>query len=90
MSRYRVEWLEEALQELASIWIESRSLAITEASNRVEQRLGASQSPNKLGSPFGNDEGLRMLDEPPLRVIFSVNTSKQLVEIAAVIKSPTR
>jgi plasmid stabilization system protein ParE len=86
MTRYRVEWLEDALQELAELWMTHESSAITEASNRVDELLSSNLAPN-AGVPYGNSEGLRVLEIPPLRIIFSVNVSKRLVDIAAVSKS---
>ena len=67
----RVEWTEEALNELAAIWTAAESTdraAITAAANAVDAQL--QRDPLHAGESRVRDE--RILFEAPLGVTFSV------------------
>lgn len=70
MTRYTIVWLRDAIDELGEIWLTARDrIAITAASAEIDRELANdAQTKGKLLS-----EGLRTLDAPPLRAVFSVS-----------------
>jgi hypothetical protein len=80
---FRVEWLQEAVGELAELWIEADSpfrQAITEATHALDQSLQA--------DPFRTSESregdVRILFSNPLAVLFEVDTQQRIVWILHV------
>ncbi len=77
----RIVWHNEALQELASIWMKTDFRAcITSASRQID--LDLSDKPLKKGRPAG--DGLYSFRVPPLDVLFDFRPKDQVVEILAV------
>ncbi len=83
MTRYTVVWVQSVEDELVEIWLaaEDRN-AVTFATHSVDRELGT-QADSK-----GEDlaEGLRSLNVPPLRVIFTVSKDDRLVEVVRVAR----
>jgi hypothetical protein len=80
---YRVEWLQSALDELATIWTQADSVrrqAITAASHTLDQRL--------RNDPFNEGEsrpkGRRITFVPPLAVTFRLEFDGQTVSVLQV------
>ena len=61
MSHYRVEWRDEALEDLTAIYVLLRSRSIAHAVQRIDEQLG--NAPLTSGSYLS--EGLYRLLEPP-------------------------
>ena len=81
MTRRTVVWVSDAETELAEIWVESASRdRVTLASHAIDLALG--QEASSVGSPLA--EGLRALDEPPLRVLFEILDDDRLVRVLKV------
>lgn len=81
MSRYTVVWLRDAINELGEIWLAATDRnAVTSASEEIDRNL-ATDAATK-GKPLS--EGLRVVDAPPLRAVFSVSDPDQKVEVARV------
>lgn len=80
---FRVEWLQPAINELATIWNQADSAyrqAITEASYDVEQRLQT----NPHGEGESRTKGRRMTFVPPLAVTYRIEADGQTVTILHV------
>jgi hypothetical protein len=80
---FRVEWLREAVSELADIWIKADSplrQVITEATHTLDQELQA--------DPFRQSESregeVRILFARPLGVLFEVDPRQRIVSIMHV------
>jgi hypothetical protein len=80
---FRVEWVPDALNDLASVWIGADSAqrrAINVATNAIDERLRS--------DPFGSSESRanddRVLFEEPLGVLFVVNLTKRSVRVEHV------
>jgi hypothetical protein len=86
---FRVEWLREAVGELAELWIEANSplrQAITEATHALDQELQA--------DPFRRSESregeVRILFSNPLAVLFrSRSPAENSLDIARLDVSST-
>jgi hypothetical protein len=80
---YSIRWLEEALDELAAIWLEGDSAlraAITAATNQIDAAL--SEDPNSKGESRAN--GRRIDFIAPLGVQFRVDESRMEVTVVQV------
>jgi hypothetical protein len=80
---FRVEWLREAVGELAELWIEADSpfrRAITEATHALDQELQA--------DPFRASESregeVRISFSDPLAILFEVDPHQKIVWILHV------
>jgi hypothetical protein len=80
---FRVEWLREAVGELAELWIEADSpfrQAITEATHALDQELQA--------DPFRGSESregeVRISFSNPLAILFEVDLQQRIVWILHV------
>jgi hypothetical protein len=80
---FRVEWVQEAVDELAELWLEANSTSrqtITEATHALDQELQA--------DPFRQSESregdVRILFASPLAILFEVDPDQRLVWILHV------
>ena len=81
MNRYTVVWEPDADNDVAELWMAAPNPdAVTSAIHRVIAYL--SHEPEDCGEELR--EGLRVLNVPPLRVIYSVRPEDRLVEIDRV------
>ena len=81
MTRFTVTWSDAAIDELAAIWLAGGDRAdITAAARAIDRDL--SSDPQQKGAFVS--EGLRHLDEPPLRVVFVVRAPDCIVDVVAV------
>lgn len=81
MNRYTVVWVRSAEDDLAELWIAvSERSTVTAAALEIDRQL--SSDPASKGEPL--KEGLRALNVPPLRVIYSVSDDDVIVEVAVV------
>jgi len=80
---FRVEWLQSALDELATQWTMAASTerqAITAASHALEQRLA--EDPAQEGE--SRSKGRRITFVPPLAVTFRVEADARTVTVVQV------
>ena len=78
MTRYTVVWHQEALDELARLWIDAPDrTAVTLAASAIDRHLAA-DAPEK-GTPV--PDNLRQLTIPPLRVLFAVSELDRIARI---------
>lgn len=78
---FTVVWLDEAMDQLAQIWLDADDRAqIASSSNTIDALL--SINPAMQGEVVA--EGLRKLRVPPLSVLFSVREADRVVEVANV------
>lgn len=80
---YRVEWVEGAINDLATIWIRidsDKRKAITEATNVIDAELRS----DPFRESESRDENRRVLFAPPLGVFFSVDSPRRLVRVGKV------
>ena len=66
---FRVEWLQSALDDLASVWVQAESAlrrAITTAANSIDPQLR--NDPEQQGE--SREDGERVLFIPPLGISF--------------------
>ncbi len=81
MARSTVLWHADATNELAEIWIESLNRRVlTDATNAIDRELGS--SPASKGTELS--EGLRVLVEPPIQVLFVVHEDDRTVEVLRI------
>jgi len=81
MTRYTVVWRDEALNELADIWVQSSDRdAVTRSVRSLDMLLSA--DPNLKGDVLL--KGLRQLLEPPLRILYEVQVEDRLARVLAV------
>jgi hypothetical protein len=80
---YRVEWLREAVDELADIWVNADSQlrqAITQVTHNLDRELQA--------DPFRESESregeVRVVFARPLGVLFEVDAAQRIVRILHV------
>lgn len=78
MTRHSVIWDDEAVSSLAFIWLE--------ATNREQIRHAVDSIDTQLAAdPIGNSkplsEGLRAIDVPPIRAVFSVDADGRIVDL---------
>jgi mRNA-degrading endonuclease RelE of RelBE toxin-antitoxin system len=82
---YRVEWLAEALQALASAWLQAQDRpAVNNAQAQIDQRLA--RDPVASGTHL--HEGLYRLTHAPLTVFYSIDDARRVVEVAEVWYTP--
>lgn len=80
---YRVEWQQEAVNELADIWIKGDSplrQAITSATHNLDRELAA----NPFRDSESRDGDVRILFTSPLGALFEVDVKRQVVWILHV------
>jgi hypothetical protein len=76
-----VHWTDDTLGDLASMWLTAADpRSVTQAQAAIDSLL----SRNPLGHGAEISEGLRELTVPPLRILYSVDTNKRVVEVSAV------
>lgn len=81
MNLYTVDWSDDALDELATLWLQaSDPEEITRAQATIDTLLA--RAPLHHGEAVR--EGLRRLIVPPLRVLYTVNAMARRVEVASV------
>jgi hypothetical protein len=81
MTSFTTEWTDDALDELTLLWLQAPDPA---AVVRAQAQIDYVLSHDPLGHGVEISEGLRELTEPPLRVLYSVDTTKQTVEVSSV------
>ena len=82
--RYTVVWSIDAEADLARLWLDDadrNSLAV--AANEIDRQL--SHNPQQKGVDLA--EGLRTIDQPPLRVIFELSHLDRVVRVVKVKQS---
>ena len=78
---FTVEWTDEALDGLASVWTTSDDRqGVADASHRIEARLGS----DPLNTGESRDDEDRLVFDPPLQATFRVFPDQQLVLVTAV------
>lgn len=78
MNRFHVDWLPDAIDDLAEIWLRAANRAsVNFASAMIDQRLA--ESPSEWGKEVR--EGLCEFSVPPVRVLFAVDDANHIVEI---------
>lgn len=81
MNRYTVVWVRSAEDELVELWIASSDRsAVAAATHEIDRQL--TTDPALKGEPLR--EGLRALNVPPVRVLYSVSDDDRIVEVAVV------
>ena len=81
MTRRTIVWVSDAESELAEIWLASESRdRVTVAANAIDFALRADAE--SAGSPLA--EGMRAVDEPPLRVLFEILDQDRMVRVLKV------
>ena len=79
--RYTIVWSVDAEADLARLWLEAADRnALAVAANAIDRRL--SHTPEQKGVDLA--EGLRSIDEPPLRVIFEISHLDYAVRVVKV------
>lgn len=78
---FRMNWLPEALAQLADAWATAADRnAVTEASRRLDQRLAR--------DPFGEGESRagadRIAFEAPLRVLYRIDAAARVVHVVSL------
>jgi hypothetical protein len=85
MNRFTVTWWDEALQELAQLWLDGDVRdALNTAALQIDAEL--SRDPHLKGQEVA--EGLRRIDIGPLRAYFVVNQDDRMVEIVGLRRAP--
>ncbi len=80
---FQVEWLEQAVEELARIWLRAESdqrRAITEASNTIDRELQT----DPFRQSESRDDEHRVLFARPLGVYFKVDMQQRVVGVGHV------
>ncbi len=80
---FRVEWLQSALSDLATIWIAADSAtrqAITSAAQSIDDQLKA--DPHHQGE--SRPDGERILFAPPLGLLFEIDQQRSVVTVLHV------
>ncbi len=80
---FRVEWLQTALDQLSSIWIQADSglrQAITAASHQIDEQLQT----DPYASSESRSEGRRVSFSFPLGVLFRVESEERTVAVLRV------
>ena len=81
MTRYTVVWVQSVEDELVEIWLASEDRnEITAATNSIDHELR--NDADLKGDEVS--EGLRALNAPPIRVVFTVRADDRVVEIVSV------
>ncbi|MBI1900144.1 MAG: hypothetical protein HYS13_03380 [Planctomycetia bacterium] len=79
--RFTVVWDDEALNQLAVIWLDADDrAAVTSAQAAIDAELA--MAPASKGTSVS--EGLRRLVKSPLQVLFEVADADRLVRVTAV------
>lgn len=79
--RWKVEWLTDAEDSLAEIWLSSTDRErVTESADEI-QRLWES-SPEKYLESLS--EGLSFLDYPPLRAYLEVDLAHRMIRVVSL------
>ena len=85
MSRYTVVWSQQAIDNLAQLWVEGTDRnEIAEAGNAIDRELAV--DPANKG--IAVRECLRSLSVPPLRVLFEVEEPDRLVKVVTIRRQP--
>ncbi|MEM8671807.1 MAG: type II toxin-antitoxin system RelE/ParE family toxin [Planctomycetota bacterium] len=83
MTRYTVVWVKSVEDELVEIWLAASDRDdIAAATYAVDKELGSDA--RLKGKEVA--EGLRSLNIPPLRIIFTVSEDDRLVEVVRVAR----
>ena len=78
---FTVEWLDEALQQLAAIWVDADDpAAVTAASHRLEQSIRA----DPLGAGESRDGDDRVVFDPPLALLYRVYPQQRSALVVSV------
>jgi ethanolamine utilization microcompartment shell protein EutL len=78
---YTVEWLTEAEDQLAEIWLQaSDPKAVTASQAEIDRRLA--RDPTGCGQLL--HEGLAKIVVPPLTAFYAVDAARRLVEVSGV------
>lgn len=81
MTKYTVLWKTSARNELAEIWMNAADrTAITAATHSLDVELA--NDPERKGMEIR--EGLRGIDKPPLRALFTVDELDRMVYVDKV------
>jgi hypothetical protein len=81
MIRYTVVWHDDALNQLADIWMNaSNRQSVTSAASTIDRQLADDASTK--GTAVEGD--LRLTHVPPLRVLFAVIEADRLVRIVDI------
>ncbi len=75
---FQVEWLQDAVDELAAIWMQADSIqrrAITESTNAVDRELQA----DPFRSSESREDERRVLFAYPIGVLFEVDPRERIV-----------
>lgn len=81
MTRYTVVWARDAVNDVADLWLVAGDRdEIALASHRIQQDLAADATAKGVEV----SEGLRALNVPPLRILFSVREDDRVVEVLCV------
>ena len=81
MTRYTVVWSRPAENQLAQLWTDAANRqAVTDAANAIDTELAT--KPLEKGLILS--EGLRVLNVPPLHVLFTVQEADRLVQVVLV------
>jgi plasmid stabilization system protein ParE len=84
MTRFTVVWSDDALDQLAEIWLNALDRdAVNNATDLVDAQL--LYDPQTKGDAVS--EGLRTLNVRPLHVLFSVADEDRLVHVVLVARS---
>ncbi|HQU42946.1 MAG: hypothetical protein B7Z73_01360 [Planctomycetia bacterium 21-64-5] len=82
MKRFQIDWLPEALDGLADIWLKFPDRqAVNDVANLLEEQL--EQDPLGWGTELS--EGLMTIEMAPIRLIFTVDEATQVVEVLRAI-----
>jgi hypothetical protein len=83
---YRVDWTQEAEDQLAAIWTQfvPHRQAITQAQDRIDRQLSA--DPFRNGNHLA--EGLYVIHVPPLRAGYEISQADQAVTVVSVSWRP--
>ncbi len=85
MSRFTVVWTNEAIEQLAEIWLDA---ADREKIVSVAESVDLELAVDPYWKSLEMSEGIRALVLPPLRILFSVSAEDRLVEVARITWIP--
>ena len=81
MQRFTVTWTQVARDQLTELWLHVLDRgSLAQAADRIDAVL--SLAPEEQGDEL--HEGLKSLEEAPLRVVFEVHHDDLIVEVAGV------
>lgn len=85
MKRFIVDWLENALDELADAWSNAENKdAVNLAVDAIDEKLA--ESPIEFSDRMS--EGLYFFTEPPLRIAFTVDEVSRMVKVVGLKMLP--